>query len=62
MRAPGVFQTLWGHPRRGLCLGYVSGYIRRVPQVADADVIRYVRAQQLRKLSWRKSLWDVRPL
>lgn len=37
--------------------GYVSGYLRRVPAVDDAALVRYVRRQQLNKLLRRPSLW-----
>ena len=57
-----VFSKPYGVTAAGLWLGFVSGYLNRVPQTGDADVIRYLRGQQLRKLFMRKSLWDVRPL
>ena len=46
----------------GLLTGFISGYLRSVPQVNDPDLIRYVRRQQLRKLTFRQSLWDVSPV
>lgn len=45
----------------GLLTGFLSGYVRNVPQVNDPELIRYVRRQQLRKLTFRESLWDVSP-
>jgi biofilm PGA synthesis N-glycosyltransferase PgaC len=42
----------------GLMIGFVSGYLHRVPQVGDLDLVRYVRRQQLRKLTFRESLWN----
>lgn len=41
----------------GLFYGFVSGYIKKVPQVEDRDLIHYLRKQQLRRLSFRKSIW-----
>ena len=41
----------------GLFTGYLSGYLRRVPMVGDEQLIRYVRAQQMRRLLNRESLW-----
>lgn len=41
----------------GLFCGFVSGYMKRVPQVADAELIRYLRQQQLNRLLFRESLW-----
>jgi biofilm PGA synthesis N-glycosyltransferase PgaC len=41
----------------GLLCGYVQGYVRRIPQIDDKDLIRYLRDQQLRRLSFRASIW-----
>ena len=41
----------------GLGWGFCRGYLGRVPQVADPDLIRYVRRQQFNKLILRPSLW-----
>jgi hypothetical protein len=41
-----------------LFVGFVGGYVRRVPQVADKELIRYLRAQQMRRLFGRANLWD----
>jgi biofilm PGA synthesis N-glycosyltransferase PgaC len=41
----------------GLFFGYVSGWIEGVPQIEDKSVIRYLRDQQLRRLSLRTSVW-----
>jgi poly-beta-1,6-N-acetyl-D-glucosamine synthase len=41
----------------GLFIGYLSGYLRRVPMVGDEKLIRYVREQQMRRLLHRESLW-----
>ena len=41
----------------GLWWGYCRGYLKRVPQVNDPCLIRYVRKQQLNKLTLRPSLW-----
>lgn len=43
----------------GLAWGYLSGYWQSAtPCVDDRRLIRYVRDQQLRKLTFRPSLWD----
>lgn len=42
----------------GLAYGFLGGYFRRVPQVKDLAFTRYVRRQQLRKLTLRPSIWD----
>ena len=41
----------------GLLCGFVSGYIKRESQVADKDLIRYVRKQQLGRLFLQDSIW-----
>jgi glycosyltransferase involved in cell wall biosynthesis len=42
----------------GLFCGFLSGYLRRVPQVADQQLIGYLRRQQLNRLLLRESLWS----
>ena len=44
-------------PTIGLLLGYFGAAVRRVPKIPDPDLIRYVRAQQIRKLLGRPSAW-----
>jgi glycosyltransferase involved in cell wall biosynthesis len=41
----------------GLGWGFCRGYLRRVAQVEDRQLIRYVRRQQLNKLMGKPSLW-----
>jgi len=41
----------------GLIYGFCSGYLQRIPQVADRDLVKYLRAQQWNRLCGRKSLW-----
>jgi glycosyltransferase involved in cell wall biosynthesis len=41
----------------GLLWGFLSGYWQRVPQVEDRQLIRYLREQQMRRLTGRQSLW-----
>jgi glycosyltransferase involved in cell wall biosynthesis len=45
--------------RNGIALwcGYLKGYIKRIPQVDDPEMIRYLRIQQWRALTFRPSLW-----
>ena len=40
-----------------LWAGFCSGYVKRIPQADDSDVIRYLRQQQLRRLLLRSSLY-----
>ncbi|MCP4370265.1 MAG: glycosyltransferase family 2 protein [Deltaproteobacteria bacterium] len=41
-----------------LFYGFVGGYIKKVPQVKDKELIRYLRQQQLNKLFFRQSIWQ----
>ncbi len=38
--------------------GFLSGYFKRVPQLADTETIKYLRHQQLRRLLLRPSIYD----
>jgi biofilm PGA synthesis N-glycosyltransferase PgaC len=40
-----------------LMYGYVSSYLKKSPRTDDKALIRYLRKQQLRKLSFRKNIW-----
>lgn len=41
----------------GHLYGFVKGYAEKIPQVDDPDLIRYLRQQQLRKLTLRTTIW-----
>jgi poly-beta-1,6-N-acetyl-D-glucosamine synthase len=41
----------------GLFWGFCRGYLKREQQVADPELIRYVRRQQLNRLIFKPSLW-----
>lgn len=41
----------------GLFWGFCRGYLKRERQVADPELIRYVRRQQINKLLFKPSLW-----
>lgn len=49
------------HPRSyqwiALWAGFCSGYLRTTPQVEDVRVIRYLRQQQIRRLSGRSGIY-----
>jgi glycosyltransferase involved in cell wall biosynthesis len=40
-----------------LAYGFLSGYIKGIPQVNDSALIRYLRGEQLSRLIGRKSIW-----
>lgn len=41
----------------GLLYGFLSGYIRGISQVEDKQLIAYLREQQIRRISFRNSIW-----
>jgi len=41
----------------GLGVGFLSGYMKRIPQISDTLLIRYVRQQQINLLLGRASIW-----
>ena len=56
-----AFEKPYGIAALGLLKGFLSGYIKRIPQVEDRRVIRYLRQQQMNRLLGRKNLWDATP-
>jgi poly-beta-1,6-N-acetyl-D-glucosamine synthase len=48
----------YGLASLGLLTGYFSGYVRRIPRVADPATINYIRQQQINRLLGRKSIWS----
>jgi glycosyltransferase involved in cell wall biosynthesis len=42
----------------GLAYGYASSYFQGTPQINDKGLIRYIRAQQMRRLLFRESVWQ----
>ncbi len=41
-----------------LLVGFLKGYVKRIPQVDDKELIRYFRHEQMNRLLGRKSLWS----
>jgi hypothetical protein len=41
----------------GHVYGFISGYMKKIPQVDDRELIQYLRQQQLRKLTFRPTIW-----
>jgi biofilm PGA synthesis N-glycosyltransferase PgaC len=52
VRAPYVLGSI------GLMFGYLDGYLRCMPKVPDKNLVRYLRQQQLRRLSFRSNIWQ----
>jgi poly-beta-1,6-N-acetyl-D-glucosamine synthase len=40
-----------------LLYGYITAYFKKVPQVDDLELIRYIRSQQLARLFGRETIW-----
>ena len=40
-----------------LMYGFLSGYTQRIPQVDEPETIKYLRKQQLARLTGRESIW-----
>lgn len=40
-----------------LLCGFLSGYLRSLPQAQDKALIKYLRQQQLRRLFFRETIW-----
>lgn len=38
--------------------GFYSGYLYRQPQVGDPQLIKFIREQQIRRLTFRESVWQ----
>jgi hypothetical protein len=41
----------------GLFYGFLTGYLKRIPQVNDPKTIGYLRRQQLARLIGRETIW-----
>ncbi|HEV2392315.1 MAG TPA: glycosyltransferase family A protein [Verrucomicrobiae bacterium] len=48
----------YGIAALGLFTGFCAGYLRRLPQVPDPGLIRYLRRQQMNRLLGKRSLWS----
>jgi biofilm PGA synthesis N-glycosyltransferase PgaC len=52
------FRTPYFLGSMGLMIGYLSGYLQRIPKVPDKNLVRYLRQQQLRRLSFLSNIWQ----
>jgi poly-beta-1,6-N-acetyl-D-glucosamine synthase len=41
----------------GLLYGFLSGYLRRIPQIEDRSLIEYLRKQQMRRVFFKNTIW-----
>jgi poly-beta-1,6-N-acetyl-D-glucosamine synthase len=53
-----AFKPPYGIAALGLFCGYLSGYLKGLPRIDDAQLIRYLRRQQMRRLLFQSSLWS----
>jgi poly-beta-1,6-N-acetyl-D-glucosamine synthase len=53
-----AFTRPYGWAAAGLFCGFLKGYLRRIPRGVDAELLRYIRRQQMNRLWKRPSLWD----
>jgi hypothetical protein len=52
-----IFQKPYGVMAIGLMYGFLSGYLKKIPQVDDQELICYVRKEQINKLLFKRSIW-----
>jgi poly-beta-1,6-N-acetyl-D-glucosamine synthase len=52
-----IFRKPYGIGALGLMSGFVSGYLKRAPQIDDARLIDFVRREQIKRLLFKPSLW-----
>jgi poly-beta-1,6-N-acetyl-D-glucosamine synthase len=52
-----AFRKPYGIGALGLMSGFISGYLQRVPQIDDAQLIGYLRREQTKRLLFKSSLW-----
>jgi len=52
-----VFMRPYIEGAAGLLYGYLISAINRVPRIDDPRLIRYLQSQQLRRLSFRQTIW-----
>ena len=52
-----TFYKPWLLGSMGLMYGFFSGYWKRIPQIEDKELIRYLRKQQIKRLLGQKTIW-----
>jgi hypothetical protein len=53
-----LFRTPYLLGSLGLMAGYLEGFLDQIPRVPDKDLIRYLRKQQMRRISLRANIWQ----
>ena len=44
----------------GLLVGFLSGYVKRIPQITDRELIKFLRREQLKRVFFQPSLWSAK--
>jgi biofilm PGA synthesis N-glycosyltransferase PgaC len=52
-----LFQSPFLIGSSGLMWGYISGYLYGKERITDSEFISYIRKQQIRRITFRKSIW-----
>jgi poly-beta-1,6-N-acetyl-D-glucosamine synthase len=52
-----LFKRPYGIAAIGLFAGFCRGYLKRLPQIDDPELIRYLRREQMKRLLLKSSLW-----
>lgn len=52
-----IFKRPWIKGAAGLLCGYVSAFWNKTVRIDDPQLIRYIQNQQLRRLSFRQTIW-----
>ena len=52
-----LFQSPYLIGSFGLMWGYISGYLYGKDRISDRELIRYIQNQQIRRITFRRSIW-----
>jgi poly-beta-1,6-N-acetyl-D-glucosamine synthase len=52
-----LFEKPYGIAALGLWTGFCSGYLKRLPQIDDVQLIQFLRREQMKRLLRKSSLW-----
>ncbi|MBN1981513.1 MAG: glycosyltransferase family 2 protein [Chitinivibrionales bacterium] len=52
-----IFERPYMISALGLFIGFCSGYLKKIEQIKDEQLIRYIRGEQTNRLLLRKSIW-----
>ena len=52
-----ITERPYGVGTLGLVVGFMSGYVQKIPRISDNRLIEYLRGQQLNRLLGRATIW-----